>query len=127
MIFKFEDLVFKDHIEKKIFKYNSKEDLLDDTLVFFGTSRGDIFREFSAGDVINNPFLLNENKILNKPVIAHIIKGGSFFHFYQLYNHIIKKYPKQTLYAFEINYGSFNRNSYFRRRKDATSTTGCTS
>jgi hypothetical protein len=118
MIFNFEELIFKDHLEKNIKRYNSEEKLLSDSLVFIGTSRSDIYREFMSKDIINNPFIKNEESVLNKPVIAHIIKAGSFFHFYQLYNNITKKYPQETVYVFELNYGSLNHNSYFRRRND---------
>jgi hypothetical protein len=118
MIFNFEDLIFKDHLEKNLKRYSSEKELLNDSLVFIGTSRSDIYREFMPKDIINNPFIKNEEIVKNKPVIGHIIKAGSFFHFYQLYNNIIKKYPEETVYVFELNYGSLNHNSYFRRRKD---------
>lgn len=118
VMFKFENIFYEDFINKNQERYATKNELFDDTIVFLGTSRSEIFRGYSKKDILNNPFCKNEDRIINKPVIAHIIKAGSFFHFYQLFNFAKNKYSKSTLFAIELNYASFNKNSYFRQRKD---------
>jgi hypothetical protein len=119
MIFKFEDSFYDDYLEKWKKKGLPEKEIFKNTMVFIGTSRSETFREYTEKDIINNPFIQDHNKILNKPVIAHFMRAGTMFHIYQLFEHVTEKYPKEVVFAIEVNYGSLNENSYIRQRKDS--------
>lgn len=119
MIFSFEDSFYDYHLEKWKKKGLSEQEIFKNTMVFIGTSRSETFREYTEKDIINNPFIQDQNKILNKPVIAHFMRAGTVFHIYQLFEHVTEKYPKDVVFALEVNYGGLNENSYIRQRKDA--------
>jgi hypothetical protein len=117
-IFTVENLVTEDFYKKYEKNYSNKDDLLKNSLVFLGTSRSEIFKTYTPLDISKNPFLENPEKIINKPVVSHIIKAGTIFHLYQLYKNTTKKYNNLPVYAMELNFGSINKNSFFRRKND---------
>lgn len=119
MIFKFEDSFYDYHLEKWKKKGLNEKEIFENTIVFLGTSRSETFREFSDKDIINNPYVKNKERVLQKPVIAHFLRAGTVFHIYQLFQHVIDKYPGDVVFALEVNYGGLNENSYIRQKKDA--------
>lgn len=117
MIYSFEDNYHDYHIDNWTKKGLSVDEVYKNTLVFIGTSRSETFREYNKEDVLDNPFVKDQNKILEKPVIAHFMRAGTVFHTYQLFNHVIEKYPNST-FAVEVNFVGLNENSSIRRKKD---------
>ena len=119
MIFRFEDTYYDYHLEKWKKKGLSEKEIFENSLVFLGTSRSETFREYTDRDILNNPYVKNKEQVLQKPVIAHFMRAGTVFHTYQLFQHVIEKYPRDVVFALEINYGGLNANSYIRQKKDA--------
>lgn len=117
MIYTFEDNYHDYHIENWTKKGMSRDDIYRNSLVFIGTSRSETFREYTSEDIIDNPYITDHKKILDKPVISHFMRAGTVFHTYHLFNHVINKYPNST-FAVEVNFVGLNENSYIRLKRD---------